>query len=198
MNKVVFLILTFVILIVSILVSDYTSINYLMGDYYVASQEIYENEQDQYLSDALTLDEYKEKIKKEEPLGIEDVSQLPIEIRIIQTESFLLRVLVFGMLVILIIFSTFVIKSKKIKFSVMTFDSKETILNIIKISLYLMIVITAYMNSRFYPNNFLLGWSVPFMWGISMLAIVIWALNIIVALKEIRRNKSKRKKASRY
>ena len=186
MNKVLFLVLTVVSLIILMYVSDYVSASYLLSDKYVPQENFAETQEDSFFENAMPLDEYKQKIKNGEDPGIESPEQMPIEIQLLQAKSFILRIFIFVLSIILSVFGAFVIKSRRVEFSYMAMDSSERAVNTTRIILYVVIAMTAYMMSQRYPFTYLLGWVSTVIWVINLLAIMIWVLNVIYAFKERR------------
>ena len=92
MNKLLFLIITMLLFIILMFVSDYVAASYLLSDYYVPREDIEQTQDDEYLENAMPLDEYKQMIKNGEDPGIETPEQMPIEIQLLQAKSFLLRI----------------------------------------------------------------------------------------------------------
>lgn len=187
MNKLLFLVLTLLCFIILMFVSDYVSASYLLSDSYVPKENRQVSEDDSYAANTMPLEEYREKIKNGEDPGIETPEEMPIEIQLLQANSFLLRIFIFVLSVLLSIFGAFVIKSRRIEFSVMALNSDERVVNTVRIVLYVMVAMIAYMLSQKFPFNYLLGWVPTVLWVICLIAIMIWILNIIYAFKE-RRN----------
>lgn len=187
MNKLLFLIITVLLFIILMFVSDYVAASYLLSDYYVPREDIEQTQDDEYLENAMPLDEYKQMIKNGEDPGIETPEQMPIDIQLLQAKSFLLRIFIFAMAIILSIFGAFIIKSTRIEFSYMALNSAERAINTTRIVLYVSIAMGAYTLSQRYPFTYLLGWASTALWVMALLAIMIWVLNIIYAFKERRR-----------
>lgn len=184
MNKTLFLVLTVISLILLMFVSDYTSASYLLSDNYIPQVKTEEDTDDEYINNAMPLEEYKQKIKNGEDPGIDDPAEMPIEIQLIQANSFMLRIFIFVLSVVLSIFAAIIIKSRRIEFSVMALNSDERAINMVRIGLYVVVAMSAYLNSQKYPFTFVMGWVTTLLWMINMLAIMIWIFCIIYAFKE--------------
>jgi hypothetical protein len=181
MNKVLFLILTLVVLIVGMYVFDIVAAEYILSDYYVPI-DVSGMEDDE----AMPFEEYLERIQNGDESVVENFEMLPWDIKMMQFRSMSYRIFIFVISVVLSIFAGFVIKSNRIDFGYLRLDSSERIINMVRIALYVSTVMLLFIIAQKYVFAFLLGWLSTVIWTVILVALNIWILNIIYAFKERR------------
>ena len=186
MNKLFFILITIALFLGLMFATDYISVTYLLSDDYVPKNQYDEQEVQQYMEDAMPLEEFREKTASGQEIDIQSPEEMPIEIQIAQFYSYLLRIFIFVVTLILSFFAAFIIKDKNIDFTVMALDSDERGINMARISLYMTIVMATYFSAQKYPFTYLLGWVSTLLWALTFLVIMIWILNIIYAFKKRR------------
>ncbi len=184
MNKLLFLVLTLIILIVGMYVFDMIAGQYLLTDYYVPLDvSVIEDDI------SMPLDEYLEYVKNGEDPGIESIDELPWDIKMINFKSMTFRIFIFVVSVLLSIFGGFVLKGNRIDFSLLQLDPTYKKINMVRIAMYVSAVMAMIMTSRKYASAFLIGWLYPVIWLIILGVLIVWTLNIIYAIKENRASK---------
>ena len=189
MNKFLFWVLTLVFSLILIFAVDYIGITYLIGDKYVPSEGVYEYTQS---DDLITLEDFREKINSNEKIDIQEFEKMPIEIQIQQAKAFFLRIIVMIFCVLFSFVLVWPIKGKRIEFDVMLLDNSKKKTNMVRISLYVIVIMTAFFSSQNYPANYLLGWVQTLLVVIALLVFIVWILNIIYAFAVRRAAKSNR------
>ena len=186
MNKVLFLLITLALFLGLMFATDYISVTYLLSDSYVPRNNYNEEEMQEYLGNTMSLDEFREKTAAGEEIDIESPEEMPIEIQMAQFYSYLLRIFIFVMTLILSFFAAFIIKEKTIDFTVMALNSDERGINMARIALYVTVIMATYLSAQKYPFTYPLGWVSTVLWALVFLATMIWILNIVYAFKKRR------------
>lgn len=197
MNKLLFLTLTTLCLIILIVASSVVESNYIVSDYYIPNDMFQSEDGVEVDSAAMPLKEYLEYVDKGIDPEFEDFTEYPLEFQLVEAKSALLRIFSFIIILTLSIFAGFLIKDNRIDFSVLALDSNEKGINMARIAMYVSIIMTVFITSQSYPFNYIVGWIPTVLWIISLLAIMVWILNIIYAFKERKALKGKTIKPAR-
>lgn len=193
MNKYIFWILTLVLALVLVFLVGYIGTAYLFSDKYVPNEMYEEVNGDEFI----TLDEFKAIIEKGETIENVEFADIPFELQMVQAKSFITRIVVMVISLFLTIAVGFIIKGKRIEFDVLMLDSSNKKINGVRIALYVIIIMVAFMSSQTYPILYLLGWAQILILILSLLVLTVWILNILYALAErraLKGNKIKRSK----
>ena len=186
MNKLFFLLITLALFLGLMFATDYISVTYLLSDNYVPKNNYNEEEMQEYMKDAMPLEEFREKSAAGEEIDIQSPEEMPIEIQMAQFYSYFLRIAIFVVTLILSFFAAFIIKDSQVDFSVMALNSDERGINMARIALYVSVIMATYVSAQKYPFTYLLGWVSTVLWALTFLVIMIWILNIIYAFKKRR------------
>ncbi len=181
MNKLLFLILTLVVLIVAMYVFDIIAGEYLVSDYYVPMDTSEMGD-----DGSMPFEEYMGYIRSGEDPGIEDFSELPWDIKMINFRSMVYRVFIFVVAVVLSVFGGFVMKENRVDFSLLQLDPAYRIVNMARIAMFVTAVMIVIITAQRYASVFLLGWLYPAIWLIILAILIVWILNIIYAIKDNR------------
>ncbi|MCK5129178.1 MAG: hypothetical protein KAQ68_04970 [Clostridiales bacterium] len=180
MNKYIFWIITLAFSLLLLFMIENIGATYLLGDHYEKPTQEYEEEY-------LTIEEFKVKLGNEESI---DVENLPFEIQLLSAKAFLTRIIVMIFALITTVAVAIIIKGKRVEFNVMMLDNSERKINIFRITMYIFVLIVAFLTSQTYPSVFLLGWVLTLLWIVNLLLFVVWMLNIVYAIKENRARKA--------
>jgi hypothetical protein len=112
------------------------------------------------------------------------MEKMPFEMRMVQAKAFLVVVFCMIISMVLILFVGLVIKDKKLDFSILMLDSSEKKINIVRISLYIVMLMVAFTASTKYPAAFLPGWGLAVLWLVYIFMLIVWTINILYALKK--------------
>jgi hypothetical protein len=187
MNKYLFWVLTLVVSLILCVMVYYTGNSYLTSEQYVPLPKESIPQDGEYLE----LDEFFEGIEniQTEEEANDLMEKMPIEMRIVQAKAFLVVIFCMIMSMALILFVAFVIKDSKIDFSVLPLDSSDKKINVVRISLYIVLLMVAFTSSTKYPPAFLPGWGLAVLWLGYIFMIIVWILNILYAFKERKQQK---------
>lgn len=187
MNKYLFWLLTMVVSLILCVMVYFAGYSYLTSDQYVPMEGLTEDT-DEYME----LDEFFEALKnsqtEEEVNAL--VDKMPLEIRLVQARAFLVGLFCMIVSMVLVVFIGWLFKDeKKVDFSVLELDPSDKKINIVRISLYILLLMVAFISSQAYPITYLLGWGVTLLWVGYVFILMVWILNIIYSFRNRRQQK---------
>ena len=186
MNKYVFWVLTLLFSLVLLFGNDYINATYLLSDKYVETDMVKNSYNQGYMSIA----EYKESISNADVIEVENQ---PIEFQVLYFKYYVTGIVIIVFLLLITVALEIIIKSKRIKLDVFKFNGDEKKMNILRIILYMLTIMTSTMTFNIYPLNYFLGWVQTFIWIITWFLVIAWALNIIYAIRDNRLTRKEKK-----
>lgn len=187
MNKFLFWAITIVVSLLLCIMVYFVGYSYLTSDQYVPMENMEEDTEG--TEEFMKLEDFLNALKNSETEEQVNVlfEKMPLEMRLVQARAFLTMLFCMIVPMVLVIFIGWLFKDKKkIDFGVLELDPSDKKVNIVRISLYILLLMVAFLASQVYPVTYLLGWVVTLLWLGYVFLLMVWTLNIMYAFRDRR------------